>query len=76
MDQVSGQYLELKMLYCCLLLQNVLRGERKNLLMSHRFIRDELEIDKSWSKHEAISHLETCFSEKLSSVESSEDGFR
>ena len=55
---------------------DVLRGERKSLLMSHGFIRNELEIDKSWSKSEAISYLETCFSEKLSSVEPSEDGFR
>ena len=31
---------------------DVLRGERKSLLMSHGFIRNELEIDKSWSKHE------------------------
>ena len=55
---------------------DVLRGERKSLLMSHGFIRNELEIDKSWSKHEVISYLETCFSEKLSSVEPSQDGFR
>ena len=56
---------------------DALREERKSLLMPHGFIRNELEIDKSWSKHEAISYLEeTCFSEKLSSVESSENGFR
>ena len=50
--------------------------EKVYLAMSHGFIRNELEIDKSWSKHEVISYLETCFSEKLSSVEPSEDGFR
>ena len=39
---------------------NVLRGERKKFTnVSY----------KSWSKHKAISYLETCFSEKLSSVE-------
>ena len=47
---------------------DVLRGERKRF-MSHGFIRNELEIDKSWSKHGVISYLETCFSEKLSSVD-------
>ena len=48
---------------------DVLRGERKSFIMSHEFIRNELEIDKSWSKHEVISYLETCFCEKLSSVD-------
>ena len=47
----------------------VVRGQRKNLLMSEGFVRSELDINKNWDEKEVIEFFESCFSDKLEPIQ-------
>ena len=47
----------------------VVRGQRKNLLMSQGVVRSELEIKKKQDEKEVLEVFESCFSDKLEPIQ-------
>ena len=44
-------------------------GQGKNLFMSDRFVRSELEINKNWDEKKVIEFFESSFSDKLEPIQ-------